>query len=67
MKFALHIIEDVDRACLGAGQLSRLGDDGREDVLQVEGRVHRMRHFAERAQFLDRAAKLIGAIAQRIQ
>ena len=67
MKFALQIVEDVDRAGLGAGQLHRLGDDGGEHGLQIERRVHRLGHFAERAQFLDRAAKLIGALAQLCQ
>ena len=67
MKFALHIVEDIDRASLGAGELHRLGDDGGEHGLEIERRVHRLRHFAERAQFADRAAKLIGALAQFVQ
>ena len=67
MKFALQIVEDVDRAGLGAGELHRLGDDGGEHGLEIERRVHRLRHFAERAQLPDRAAKLIGALAQFVQ
>ena len=67
MKFALPIVEDVDRAGLGAGELHRLGDDGREHGLEIERRVHRLRHFAERAQLPDRAAKFIGALAQLVQ
>ena len=64
MKFALQIVEDVDRSGLGAGELHRLGDDGGEHGLEIERRVHRLRYFAERAQLPDRAAKLIGALAQ---
>ena len=67
MKFALLIIEHIDRASLGAGKLHRLGDDGGEHGLEIERRVHRLRHFSERAQLLDRAAKLIGALAQLVQ
>ena len=67
MKFALPIIEDVDRASLGAGQLHRLGDDGGEHGFEIERRVHRLRHFSERAQLADGAAKFIGALAQRVQ
>ena len=67
MKFALPIVEDVDRAGLGAGELHRLGDDGGEHGFEIERRVHRLRHFAERAQLLDRAAKFIGALAQFVQ
>ena len=67
MKFALQIVEDVDRAGLGAGELHRLGDDGGEHRLEIERRVHRLRHFAERAQLADRAAKLIGALAQLVR
>ena len=67
MKFALRIVEDVDRAGLGAGELHRLGDDGGEHGLEIERRVHRLRHFAERAQFLDRAAEFIGALAKLVR
>ena len=49
VKFALPIVEHVDRAGLGAGQLHRLGDDGGEHDFEIERRVHRLRHFAERA------------------
>ena len=64
MEFALHLVEDVDRAGIGVGELHRLGDDGGEHGLEIERRVHRLRDFAERAQFADRAAKLVGALAQ---
>ena len=67
MKLALQIVEDIDRASLGAGELHRLGDDGGEHGLEIERRVHCLRHFAERAQLADRAAKLIGALAQCVQ
>ena len=64
MKFAPPLVEHVDGAGLGAGELHRLGDDGGEHGLAVERRIHRLRDFAERAQFADRAAKLVGALAQ---
>ena len=67
MKFALPIVEHIDRAGLGAGELHRLGDDGGEHGFEIERRVHRLRHFAERAQLADRAAKFIGALAQFVE
>ena len=67
MKFALYIVKDVDRSGLGARQLHCLSDDSGEYGFQVEGGVYRLGHFAERAQLLDRAAKLIGALAQCVQ
>jgi hypothetical protein len=47
----LGLIEDVDRARLGAGNLRRLGNDSVEHSLQVERRIDGLGHFAERAQF----------------
>ena len=67
MKLTLPIVEDVDRAGLGAGELHRLGDNGGKHSLEIERRVHRLRHFAERAKFLDRAAKFIGTLAQFVE
>ena len=67
MKFAQLIVEDIDRSGLGARQLHCLSDDSGEYGFQVEGGVYRLGHFAERAQLLDRAAKLIGALAQCVQ
>ena len=67
MKFALQLIEDVDRAGLGARELHRFGDDGGEHGFEIERRVHRLGHFAERAQLVDRAAKFIGALAQFVE
>ena len=67
LKLALHLVEDVDRTGLRAGKLHRIGDDGGKHRLEIERRVHRLRHFSERAQFLDRAAEFIGALAQFVQ
>ena len=67
MKLALLIVEDIDRSRLGAGELHCFGDDGGEHGFEIERRVHRLRHFAECAQLLDRAAKFIGALAQLVQ
>jgi hypothetical protein len=63
----LLIIEDVDRPSLCAGKLHRIGDDGGKDSFEFERRIHRLRHFSERAKFLDRAAKIISALAQCVQ
>ena len=67
MKFLSLIVEHIDCAGLGAATAAPLGDDGGEHGLEIKRRVHCLRHFAERAQFLDRAAKLIGALAQLIE
>ena len=53
LELAAAVVEHVDRAGLGAGNLCRLGDDRVEHRLQVERRVDRLAHFAERAQLLD--------------
>jgi hypothetical protein len=47
--------------------LHRLSHNGGEHGLEIERRIHRLRYFAERAQFTDRAGKLIGALPQGIQ
>ena len=45
--------------------LGSQGPDGMsQHGFEIERRVHRLRDFAERAQFADRAAKLVGALAQ---
>ena len=66
-KLALGVVENVDRTRLGAGELRRLGDDGREHGFEVEGRVHRLRYLTKRAQFADRSAELVGALAQLVE
>ena len=66
-KLALGVVENVDRTRLGAGELRRLGDDGREHGFEIEGRVHRLRYLTERAQLADRAAELVGALAQLVE
>ena len=47
-KFACLLIIAVDGASVGAGELHRLGDDGGEYGFEIEGRVHRLGHFAKR-------------------
>ena len=64
MQFALPVVEDVNRSGLSARELHRFSDDGREHGFEIERRVHRLGYFAKRAQLVDRAAKLIGALAQ---
>ena len=65
-EFAAHLVEGVDCAGLGAGQFYRLGDDRRQHRVDIECRVDRLGHHAERTQFLDRATQLIGAFAQLV-
>ena len=64
LEFFRRLIEDVDRARLGAGNLHRRGDDRDEHGPQIERRVDRLGDLAERAQLLDRARKLRRAGAQ---
>ena len=66
-KLLALIVEHIDRARVGARELHRPADDGGEHRFEIERRVYRLGHFAKRTQFLDRAAKFIGALAQRIQ
>ena len=61
IKFALRVIEDVDRTGLGAGELHRLGNNGRQNGFEVECRVYRLRHLAERPQFFNGLRKLFGS------
>ena len=56
-----QIAEHVDGARVGARELHRLGHDRVEHRLQIERRVHRLRHLAERLQLLDRARQLARA------
>ena len=46
--------------------MGRLGDDGIEHSLQIERRVHRLGNLAERAQLLDRARELGGALSDEL-
>src|SRR5580704_14987997 len=64
---AALIVEHIDRARVGARELHRTADDGGEHRFEVERRVNSLGHFAKRAQFSDRTAKFIGALAQFIQ
>jgi hypothetical protein len=57
-KLLLPLIENIDRARFGAGKLRRLGDDSIEHGLQVERRVDRLGHLAERTQLPDRAREI---------
>jgi hypothetical protein len=63
----LLLVEHVDRACFGAGNLRRPRDDGIEHGLEIERRVDRLGDLAERAQLLDRAREFTGAGTQFIE
>ena len=53
---------DINCAGGGIGELHRLGNDGVEHGFEIEGRIDRLRHIAERSQFADRAAEIVGRI-----
>jgi len=61
------VVEHIDRTGFGAGELHRLGDNGREHGFKIECRIDRLAHFAERAQLSDRATKLIGALVKFVE
>ena len=48
-------------ASLGIGELCRLGDDGGQDGLKIDRRIHRLADFAERAQLADRLGEFARA------
>ena len=60
-EFPARIVERVDRARLGPGERSRLGDDRRQHGLQVDRGVDRLADLAERAQLADRLREVVGA------
>src|SRR5262245_17195066 len=60
----LVFIKLVNRARLGAGKLYGLCNNGIEYGLEIERRVDRLADVTKRAEFVDRAAKLAGALAQ---
>ena len=64
IEFALPLVEHVDGSGVRAGKLCRLGDDGCQHGLEIERGIDRLRDFAERLEFADRAPQLIGALAQ---
>src|SRR6202011_2338373 len=49
-EFPARVVEHIDGAGLGIGELCRLGDDGSQDRLKIERRVHRLADLAERPQ-----------------
>src|SRR5262249_25878791 len=54
LEFLADLVENIDGAGLGAGKLGRLGYDGSQDGLQVDGRIDRLGDLAKRAQFFNR-------------
>jgi hypothetical protein len=53
VEFLDSLVKHIDRTCLGAGELGRLGDDSIQDGLQVYRRIYRLADFAKRAQLVD--------------
>jgi hypothetical protein len=62
-----RIVEHVDRACLSVGELSRLGDDGRQDGFEVDGRIDRLADLAERLQLSDRLREFARACLHLVE
>ena len=62
-KLLAPFIEHVDGACVGPRQLSARPTMVVRTVSRSSVEFTAWGHFAERAQLLDRAAKLIGALA----
>ena len=58
MKFALHFVEDVDRASLGFGELHRFGNDGRQHGFEVERGIDRLAYLFECPQLTDGVRQL---------
>ena len=56
-EFCRASLEDVDRARIGAGELHRLGDDGRQHGFEIERRVDRLADLAKRLQLLRPSAR----------
>ena len=50
--------EHIDRACIRARQLNRLGYDRLQHHVEIKRRIDRLADFPERLQFADRACKL---------
>ena len=67
LQFRLLLVELVDCAGFGAGELDGPRHDGGQHGCEVERRVDRLADVAERAQLLDRARKLVCAIAQLVE
>ena len=47
-----------DRAAVGPGELDRVHGDGRQHVVDVEARAHRLADLAQRLELLDLAGEL---------
>src|SRR5258708_6707679 len=58
-EFSAGVVEYIDCASLGVGELCSLGYDGGQDRFEVDGRIHRLGDVAERTQLLDRARQLV--------
>ena len=65
-KLLLGIIEHIDRAGFGTGELCRLGDDGGQDGLEIDRRVYCLGDFAKSPQLLDQLAQTFLALRQRV-
>src|ERR1700730_567957 len=59
--FAAGVVEYINGTRLGVGELCSLGDDGCQDGLKIQRRVHRLADLPERAQFADRLAEFARA------
>ena len=67
VEFFPRLVELVDRARVGAGELVRAGDDRRQHRLEVERRAHRAADLAERLQLLHRPAQRARPLLQLLE
>ena len=66
MKFASQIVEDIDRAGLGAGELHRLGDDVESTSRDRASSSPPATLHRARAVLADRAASRFAGAARRV-
>ena len=55
-----------DRSALGAGQVHRVPDDGRQHVVEVEGRAHRLADVAQGLELRHLPGERLAPVLQRV-
>ena len=52
-KRCVHLIEFVNRARIGARKLDGFGDNGRQDGLEIQGRIDGLTHLVESTELTE--------------
>ncbi len=60
-------LELEDRAAVRSRELGRARDDRRQDLVEIEGRAHRLADLAERAELVDRSRQLRAALLELLE